>query len=222
MYGKVMNIPKIFCISMKSTSQRGELAEAYFKEIGFDVEFFYGIDGRQLNLEELRVYDKCGWRVRNGVVGTTLSHRLLWVVLLTMPYEEILIVEDDVLFVEDVREKFMEYSREVPDDWGMLYWGGGFYPQHSGEKKRISEHVLKFKPTGTYAYMVKRSILPKCLAYTDNSLIDIDVNMSQGLHEAINVYAFDPPLAKDRSVNGGEYVKEGPWKSLTYNWEGIQ
>jgi len=217
-----MRIPKTFCVTLLNTPGRTNQCKDYFSGIGLECEFFYGVDGRQLNLQQLNVYDKCGWRVRNGVVGTTLSHRLLWITLLTMNYNEILILEDDVLFVPDFKEKFECYSDELPMEWDMVYLGGGFSPQNSGTKQVISEHILKYKPTGTYAYMIKKCILNKCLSYTDNSLIDIDVNMTNGLLNNVNIYAFNPLLATDRSVNGGEYIKTGIWKSLTYNWDGIR
>lgn len=217
-----MDIPKTFCVTLKSTPERTSLSRDYFKSVGLDVEFFFGIDGRDLNIEELGVYDKCGWRVRNGVVGCMLSHRLLWTCLQTMPYESILILEDDVVFVDGFRDKFDEYSSEIPDDWNIIYWGGGYYPNHSGVKEKMSDHVMKYKPTGTYAYMIKKNVLGKCLSYTDKSLIDIDVNMTGNLHNNLNVYIFNPVLANERSVNCGEYITDGPWRSLTFNWKDIK
>jgi len=68
-----------------------------------------------------------GW----GAWGCLRSHqRILEDVLHTrddrhaMTLDNVLILEDDVIFKEDSLEKLNEFMEAVPDDWGQIYLGG--------------------------------------------------------------------------------------------------
>lgn len=68
-----------------------------------------------------------GW----GAWGCLRSHqRILEDVLHTrddrynMSLNNVLVLEDDVIFKEDSLEKLNEFMEDVPDDWGQIYLGG--------------------------------------------------------------------------------------------------
>src|ERR1035437_494494 len=95
----------IFCITLKRTEDRTNYARELFNKMGLNVYFFYGVDGTSLNVESLNIHETIasykGWRLRNGVIGAGMSHILLWNVLLRLGYEQALILEDDVEFINN-------------------------------------------------------------------------------------------------------------------------
>lgn len=210
---------KIICLTLKSSPDRYNEAKQHFNDLNLDVQFFNGIDGSTLNIEDFHVFEtidvnKSTWRVRNGVVGCWLSHLLIWNMLLRKDWEFVLILEDDVTLSLDFKERFMSVYKELPADWDLFYLGGGKIPQ-----KRISPNLVEGVPTGTYAYMVKKSILKQLILLSSNRITDIDITMLESIPtREIKSYIASPVLATEKSVNGGNMPQEGVWKSLTFDW----
>ena len=102
-----MNVlPKIFCLTLKDTPQRKEYAERHFKQNGLEVEFFDGINGAKFGLRTTIPYkddnpDGPDYFIKQGRIGCLLSHYMLWQTLWHLPYEEILILEDDAFLCEN-------------------------------------------------------------------------------------------------------------------------
>ena len=199
-----MQIPPAFIVTLKRTPERLAETLAHICERGLpSPHVFYGVDGRNLNVGSFHLNDEMGCHLRSPVVGCLLSHRLLWTLLLRLPYNEFLIFEDDVILPSDFISKFKEYSEELPGDWDMLYVGGHHYPGQSGKVIQYTPHLHRYNPMGLYAYVVKRSFLTYLLAATSQELADADVIIGRKLASK-NLYIFDPPLVNCR-----------PWASQT-------
>ena len=72
-----------------------------------------------------------GWGSGNGAWGCLQSHRRLLEDVMhvrdergDMLLESVLILEDDVFFVEEALDLLNEFMPEVPSDWGQIYLGG--------------------------------------------------------------------------------------------------
>lgn len=213
---------KIYCLTLKSTPERERLAREQFERLKLNVEFFYGIDGRNLNLDTMTVFEttKRGmehWKIRNGVVGCGLSHSLLWNVALRKKFQEFIVFEDDVTLPDDFRERFDASYYELPYDWGIFYLGGG-ERHESYVKTKVSEHLCRYAPTGTYAYMMRHEKISLFIAAASQNLIDLDIRM-QEVSSLIPFYIADPVIATEKSVGDGKMPASGIWKSLTYDWK---
>ena len=104
-------LPKIFCLTLKDTPKRKEYAEQHFKQNGLDVEFFEGINGKKFGLRTILPYkddnpDGPDYFIKQGRIGCLLSHYMLWQTLWHLPYDEILILEDDAILCDNFHEKF--------------------------------------------------------------------------------------------------------------------
>lgn len=213
------NIP-IFCISLKRTKERTDYARELFRKQNLNVRFFNGIDCQDLNLEDFNLYetvheDRKEWKIRSGVIGGSFSHILLWNTIWRMGYEEALILEDDVEFVDDFKEKFEVTYKELPTDWNMFRLGAIYWPGTSGEIFKVSPHLVKYHPVCFHAYMVKRSILKTLIQTMSISFIDIDWAVLYDLKDLLKIYIADPVLVTEKSYNNGSRVKEGIWKSIS-------
>lgn len=177
--------------------------------MGLKVRFFYGVDGSLLNVESFDVHesivpDKEGWRLRNGVIGAGLSHSLLWNVILRLGYDQALILEDDVEFVDNFTDRFEAEYASLPFNWDIFFLGAGDTPEG---------------PTGMYAYMIRQKALELCIRQASTSLIDIDVLLRDSILKRLNYQISYPPMVTEKSVNNGELPQKGIWKSLTYDWK---
>ncbi len=102
------------------------------------------------------------WNSGNGAWGCLRSHqRILEDVLHardgqhTLTLNNVLIMEDDVIFKENALEKLNAFMEDVPDDWGQIYLGG----QHRRDVKptRLPNVVVGGSVNRTHAYAVNES-----------------------------------------------------------------
>jgi len=99
-----------------------------------------------------------GW----GAWGCLRSHqRILEDVLHTrdeqhnMALNNVLVLEDDVIFKEDSLEKLNEFMEDVPDDWGQIYLGG--QNRRNPTPTESPNVVVGTSVNRTHAYAVNQS-----------------------------------------------------------------
>jgi Glycosyltransferase family 25 (LPS biosynthesis protein) len=82
-----------------------------------------------------------GWQCGRGAWGCMQSHRQVLERAIADNRNSILVLEDDVCFIDDFRNEVTEFLRVVPDDWDQLMLGG----QHIG----LNGRPIRVKP-GVY------------------------------------------------------------------------
>lgn len=194
-----MTLPKTYCITLRETSWRMETAHCHFHDRGIQAEFFYGICGRAWNLRQ-KMPMHGNHFISQGHVGLLLSHYMLWTVLTHLPHEEVLILEDDVVFEPDFHERFAEAYAELPTDWQWVHVGSLGAEQR--ERERITDRVSVVRyPWGTHAYMIRRSVLPFLLATMGTAWAHVDIQLERWVWPHIRQYAFLPSLVSQRACN---------------------
>ena len=108
---------KIYCINLDSRPDKYEICASEFEKFGIEVERVSGIDGN-------RVIKPSGENVSNGAYGLWSTHIKLIEEAIKNKYENILIFEDDVAFIDDFPERFNAKVSELPMDWDLFYLGG--------------------------------------------------------------------------------------------------
>jgi glycosyl transferase family 25 len=105
-----INTVKIFVITLSDENERQIFIETQLNAAGLPFEFFYGIDGKRLEPEDINSsYDaeKCGnyYRKRAGTkknltigeIGCSLSHRSIYNKIVKENIQRAIILEDDVI-----------------------------------------------------------------------------------------------------------------------------
>ncbi len=114
-----------------------------------------------------------------GIVGANTAHINCIKLAKERGYKNILILEDDISFRDDIHELFEKVSNQIKNiDWGMLYLGSATQPKES--IINVSENLIK------------ASNLLACHAYAVNSIIYnkiIDEGLEYGA-ELDNFYKF--------------------------------
>ena len=148
------------------------------------VERFPAVDGNNVS-------KPAGWTHSAGAYGCLLSHVEVVREAQRSNAKSVLIFEDDTVLDPEFQSKFASFSKEVPDDWDMLYFGA----LHKDEPAQISEHVGRItKANSTYAYALKNTVFDAFIELNTRAGSVIDIN-SFILQERFNCYCFMPNLA---------------------------
>ena len=132
-----------------------------------------------------------GWTHTDGAYGCLLSHVEVVREAQRSNTPSVLIFEDDTVLDPEFQSKFASFSKEVPDDWDMLYFGA----LHKDEPAQISEHVGRItKANSTYAYALKNTVFDAFIELNARAEHVLDMN-SYLLQERFNCYCFMPNLA---------------------------
>ena len=148
------------------------------------VQRFPAIDGET-------VPKPAGWSHTAGAYGCLLSHVEVVHEAQRSNASSVLIFEDDTVLDPDFQSKFASFSKELPDNWDMLYFGA----LHKDEPVKISEHVGRItKANSTYAYALKNTVFDAFIELNARAEHVLDMN-SYLLQERFNCYCFMPHLA---------------------------
>lgn len=139
------------------------------------------------------------WNNSKGSYGCLISHLNIIRHAKDMKYDNILILEDDVVFNEDINLIFESYFNEVPNDWDILYFSGN-HNEHCGYTvDKISEKVIKCKMTySTHSYCINSKFYDTLISTLENSNKPIDVTYSD-MQKNYNFYSFYPGLTSQRN-----------------------
>ena len=92
-----------------------------FKKLDLDsFKIIRGIDGQKLKSNESDV--------RKGEIGCLKSHISVLQDAIDRGYEKIAIFEDDIIFCDDFENRFEYFSKNVPNDWEIMYLGVNLPP----------------------------------------------------------------------------------------------
>ena len=148
------------------------------------VQRFPAVDGETL-------VKPAGWTHSAGAYGCLLSHIEVVREAQRSNASSVLIFEDDTVLDPDFQSLFASFSKEVPDDWDMLYFGA----LHKDEPVKISEHVGRItKANSTFAYALKNTVFDAFIELNARAQHVLDMN-SYLLQERFNCYCFMPNLA---------------------------
>ncbi len=112
---------------------------------GLNFHFFEATDYKDFSVEELiqqKVYDpekakaahRYGKVFRPGVIACSISHKNVYADIMQKGYARVLILEDDVQSVPEGVKIFAGLTRELPEDWGLVFFDYnknteyGFFP----------------------------------------------------------------------------------------------
>jgi len=203
---------KIYCINLEKRKDRLEKCNQEFIKHRLNVDIFKAIDGNSYDTSNMFVNPT----IEKGNVGCVLSHLKIIQDAQHKNYDKILILEDDIIFDNELNKKFEQYIKELPHDWDMLYFGGN-HNFHTGHKlDMISEHIGKCKLTyTTHSYAIRNTFFQKVINKFQNITHPVDVLYTQ-LQSENNIYTFYPGISSQRSgysdilnqdIDYSEYIK---------------
>lgn len=183
---------EIHCINLERRFDRWEECEEEFKTHNLTVERFLAFDGSKL--ESLP-------SLNPGQVGAIYSHRGVIEKAKEKNLDNVLILEDDVKFCDDVNHKFSTIYERIPQDWDVILFGGnhvGNNPWAKGNMSKVAENVYKVTHSlALHCYAVKNTVYDLAInAFSKMS--DTNDALFAEIQKDINCYIIRPHLAWQR------------------------
>ena len=166
---------KIYAISLKHEIDRQIVLKGYFK----DAELIEAID--KVNIKRTK-------DLKNGEIACFLSHQKIWKMIANSDNNDwVLVLEDDAKPIKDWKVKLDEGLKEIPNNFGIVYLGGGrkdtvrkiierrkidIQKFNFLEEKSLGKYTELCNPVVyTHAYLIK----PSTAKYLLKSIINIEL-----------------------------------------------
>jgi GR25 family glycosyltransferase involved in LPS biosynthesis len=179
---------KVYCINLKKRPDRlNHFMEQVKKYDLGEFEVFEAVDGSTLKENPTRML--------LGEVGIIMTTIKILETAISKNYKNILIIEDDCMFYDNVKE-IDSYFEKLPKDWDMLYFGGNHQYYHDTNfPDIINENVLKLKNTlAAHCIAIKSNLFNVFLTELRKMETQSDC-VYQRLQSKYNVYCFTPVVA---------------------------
>lgn len=154
---------RIFYINMSKDVARNERILAQFSQFG--ITNFERIEGVQLtslpSSEKYRNFIKGDMKYRLGQLGCKEAHLNCIKIAKQRGYERVLILEDDITFLQDPNQLFTQ-NQEILHDWDVLYFGG------------LIEPFFRNQIVCLHAYAVKSKVFDDIINMADGSGMEMD------------------------------------------------
>lgn len=189
---------KIYCINIDRRTDRWEKCLIEFEKHGLNVERFSAIDGNTENYNLGYPYD-------NELAGS-ISHLNLIKKVKELNLKNVLILEDDVEFVENANDLFDEYVKQLPEDWYGLHFGGNHV---YGLQRTPQPNIVRMNRSyAIHAYALNSNSFDILIEYLTKKINDVIQNGKSvikesvaadyfiaDLHRILNFYCFVPHIA---------------------------
>jgi GR25 family glycosyltransferase involved in LPS biosynthesis len=192
---------KIYCINLDRRTDRWEECQKIFTKHGLEVERFSAIDGGKENYNLGYPYD-------NELAGA-ISHTKVIEKAKDLKIKNVLILEDDVDFIEDLEKLFTEFVKGLPQNWDGILFGGN----HVGGGLMVTNNLMKVNRSyALHSYGINSKIFNETIDYMNSRIQNVIDNGKEAiktsvaadffmadLHGINNWYCFRPHLAWQRA-----------------------
>ena len=177
--------PYKVCINLDRRPERWQDMQRKFDHHGIrSVQRFSALDGDKMKLPP-------NWVHTPGALGCLLSHLEIVREARRLGVPNMLIFEDDVVFDEQLENKFSVYIDQLPADWDMLFFGA----LHKDEPVEVTENIARITQAySTYAYVLRDTTFADFIELNRETERELD-NNSMILQRRFNCYCFMPHLA---------------------------
>ena len=169
-------------------------------------ERFPAIDGKKINYKKEKLlgelYEtkrsgfKLGKSLTPGLVGLHKTFLEIYKKNINKDYGNILIIEDDCVFIDDFEEKFNECIKHIPKDWDMIHFG--YLTEDLVIKEKINDFysIYEYKP-GNQCFMVNKKACKVFLEHLKYPKIAVDSDMTHRVVRKglLNAYITNQRLA---------------------------
>lgn len=208
-------LDQIYVINLDKSKARLELMQREFDRVDMSFERFPAVNGYDYNLQALKdngTYQRDRNIQRHeltlGEIGNSFSHYNIIRDFVNSDLEMIMVLEDDVRFIEGFETRLLSLLAHAPDNWDMIFlgcnaseiWLNGFYPLEVAEDRRFFELTGSSCIAGNYAFIINkdgaRKLLPHKFPFKGPSDTQITKEVFSGKNGTFNAYCARPELVK--------------------------
>jgi glycosyl transferase family 25 len=186
----------IIIISLERAKKRKETMIEQMLNHSLKCEYFPAFDGNDIiNAAFTLPIIKgagIGRKLQTSEICCTLSHLSALKHAQMMEYDEVIILEDDVILCEDWNERITQLLKLLPDDWEYVYLSG--HSDYEKFKKYDEPTVIPApKMVSSFSYMVNKSGIEKLIKQCSELTTTYDdMIMHKILAKKLNGYVFMP------------------------------
>lgn len=147
----------IYCINLDRRYDRWVKIVEKFKFLNIHVKRVSAVDGSKLDRSIREQYKM----ISAGALGCILSHYKIIQHAKKCNYRRILILEDDILFIENFHKHFIDMMKSI-NDWCLLYLGCSQHVWQNIEFYNENNYYSK-RCDGTFAYSIDCSVFDDVL-----------------------------------------------------------
>jgi len=192
---------KIYCINLDRRVDRWEECQKIFSKHNLEVERFSAIDGSKENYNLGYPYD--------SELAGAISHTKVIEKAKELNFKNVLILEDDVDFINNLEKLFNNFINDVPKNWDGILFGGN----HVGGYTHLNDNIIKVNRSyALHAYGLNSKVFSETIDYMNSRIQNVidygkdviktsvaaDFFMAD-LQRINNWYCFRPHLAWQRA-----------------------
>lgn len=178
---------KIYCINLDKRPDRWSISSDEFAKNNLNVQRFPAVNGDLITeTKNLNKWERACF----------MSHVTIFKEIVDKGYDKVLILEDDIEFINNLQDYFLRNLKYIPSDWSMLYLGGN-HLNHPTQINPAIARTSKTYTTGSYGITRKAAegVLRKIEKVGVN--VQIDVFLSD-FHRGGGCYTYSPKIAWQR------------------------
>lgn len=194
---------KIYCINLENRNDRWTDCENEFRKQDIrNVIQFKAVDGISANGESfgkmgVEGNDLISSEKRLRRFGCLLSHLNVIMDAKSNNYSKILLLEDDVQFIDQVKNKFDFIEKDIPPGWSLLYFGGN--EKQKSRVTKINDNVVQvYHMLMAHAVGIDCNIYDVLINELSKYALPVDVYYTE-IQKRYACYAFSPFLAWQRA-----------------------
>jgi GR25 family glycosyltransferase involved in LPS biosynthesis/lipopolysaccharide biosynthesis glycosyltransferase/predicted O-methyltransferase YrrM/mannosyltransferase OCH1-like enzyme len=222
------SLNKIDCSFFINLDKRTDRLNHINKSVSFNTKRFQAKDKSDLTTEEAKKFFPTGYCKKNkGEIACSISHYLLWKKLIDLNLENMLILEDDVVFKENFETHWNDIlSPSIPKHYSIIYLGG-CQPWNKnkyrdilyGENpyfKNVKQNDLFIKDShywhmNAQSYILSRAAAEKLCQHVERYGFEIEKPFVQDVFATIllseadhtKVFHLNPPMSRQIHEEGG-------------------
>jgi len=128
-------------------------------------------------------------RIKNGAFGLLMTYKNIYNDWKNKGGSDVLIVEDDCMFIDNFNVHLETYTKSVPTNWDMMYFGAN-HNYHMGQQtQKINDYCVKTNNSySAHCVLMKPYIFEELIKMINNQPLEVDVLMAQ-LQKKYNSYS---------------------------------
>lgn len=203
---KISDLTKsIYVLNLKERVDRKEHITKELEKINCDSYIlFESVNGKSINNPT---------KLKSGMYGLIMTYIKLYEEWKKHKTENILIIEDDCIFLENFNDNLKLYIDNVPDNWDMLYFGGNHNYHMGCTTEKINDYCIKLNNTySAHCVLLKNYVFEDLIFHLKNMDIENDVMLAK-LQKKYKTYS--PINTITKQLNSYSNIED---RDINYDW----
>jgi hypothetical protein len=165
----------IYVLNLDRRPDRYQMMKSQLDILGLTHERISAVDGNTLQEPEPIAGVKPQYWNKYAL-GIVQSNKFIINDAIKNNYEEILILEDDVEFVDDFKNKFQTYKQLLPEDYYIAQLACSNFKDIKSCTQVVAPHIFKLKRClGAFALLINRRCFPVIKNILDSKVGPLDI-----------------------------------------------